>query len=115
MRVLDGASDACAEADAVISTIYVVVNRLWNRNDFHSFIVQSLAVAERIVSANRNENVYSDMLEILENVLGDVVDVGIISSQMSRQPPFWQMTRPRSRGVKESSSSTTSAVYFCFC
>src|ERR1044071_2814245 len=72
MDELNAASDRGAEADAVISAENVVVHRLRNGDDFDAFTMQTLAVAERIIAADGNQDSYAEVLEILEHVRSEI-------------------------------------------
>jgi len=85
VRQLDGACHAGAEADTVVGAVDVVVHRLRYRDDVHAFVVQALAIAERVVPTDGNQDIHSDVLEVLEHVLGGVVDRLVIARQMRRQ------------------------------
>src|SRR4029079_297376 len=111
MRELDSSSATGAEADAVIGAVHVVVHCFRTRDDVQSLIVKTLAVTERVVSSDRNQNIDTDVLEILENILGDVIDRLIVSIQMRRNSAKWQVTRPGSRCVEERSTGSTCAIY----
>src|SRR5712692_12055676 len=53
---LNGARDAGAEADAVVSAGDVIVHGLGNADDFEPFFVETNTVAERVVAANGDES-----------------------------------------------------------
>ena len=111
MRELDRARDARAEADAVIGAIHVVVHRLRNGDDVHAFIVQSLAVAERVVAADWNQDVDADVLEILQHILRDVVDRLVVAGEMPWHSRARQMARPGSRRVQKSAAGAAGAIH----
>ena len=64
MRELDRARHAGAEADAVVGPVDVVVHRLRNGDDVHPFVMQTLAVTQRVVAADGNEHVDADVREM---------------------------------------------------
>jgi hypothetical protein len=112
VRQLDGARDAGAEADAVVGAVHIVVHRLRDADDVYPFVVQTLAVTERVVASDRNQNVDSDVLEVLEHVLGDVVDRLVVAGEMRRQAGLGQVARPRARSMKESAARAAGAIHF---
>src|SRR5881396_3619906 len=59
-------------------------------------VTQALGVAEGVVPADRDQHVHADVLEVLEHVLGDVVDRLVVAppGQVRRQPLARQMARP---------------------
>ena len=87
MRQLDRARDAGAEANAVISSVDVVVHRLRNGDDAYPFVMQSLAVTQGVVSPDRDQHVDSDVLEVFEDVFGDVVDLFVVAGEVRRHAP----------------------------
>src|ERR1700680_3575157 len=99
MRQLDRARDAGAEADAVVGTIDVVVHRLRDGDYLHPFVVQAFAVAERVVASDRYQYVDSDVLEVLEHVLRDVVNRFVVAGAMRTQAGPGKVARPRDRGL----------------
>jgi len=111
VRELDRSRYAGAEADAVIGAIDIVVHRLWNRDDVHSFIVQSLAVAECVVPSDWNEDIDPDLLEIPENVFRDVVDGLLISTEVRWNSRPRQMTWTGSGCVKECPTCAAGAIH----
>src|ERR1700730_12054854 len=104
MRELDRARDAGAEADAVVGAVDVVVHRLRTGDDVYCFVVQSLAVAERVVASDWDQYVDSDMLEIPEHVFRDVVDRLVVAGEMRRHPRARQVARSSARRVEESAA-----------
>src|SRR5678815_4209495 len=111
MCELDGASDARAEANAVIGAVHVVVHCFRTRDNMQSFVVKTLAITEGIITANWNQNVHAYVLEIPENIFRDIVDRLIISVEMPRHSTKRQMTGPGSRCVEECSASAARAIY----
>ena len=114
MRQLDGARDARAEADAVVGSVDVVVHRLRDGDDVHPFIVQPLAVAQRVVAADGNQHVDADVLEILQHVLRDVVDLGGVPGRVCGHALARQMARPGARGVQERAAGASGAIHIGF-
>ena len=111
VRELDRARDAGTEADAVIAAVHVVVHRLRDGDDVYPFIVQAFAVAERVVASDRDQYVDSDVLEVQEHVLRDVVDRLVVAGEMRRHARAWQVAWPRSRGVEESAARAAGAIH----
>jgi hypothetical protein len=111
VRKLDGACNAGTEADAVIGSVDVVVHRLRDRDDVHPFVMQPLAVAECVVASDRDQHIDSDVLEVLEHILRDVVDRLVVAREMRWQARFRQMTWPRPRGMEKSPTRATGAIH----
>src|SRR5918996_1669674 len=110
MRQLDRARDAGAEADAVVRAVDVVVHRLGDGDDVHAFVVQTLGVAERVVAPDRDQDVDADVLEILEHILGDVVDLVAVSREVLGHARAREMARTRARRVEKGSAGATGAI-----
>ena len=62
---LNGASDAGAEADAVVGARNVVVHGLGDANDAEAFFMEADSVAQRVVAADGNERVDPEPGKIL--------------------------------------------------
>ena len=91
----DRACDASAEADAVVRARYVVVHRLGNRENLDPFLVQSLSIAQRIVTPDRNQVVDVQKLEILQDGRSYVIDViRVLFLQMRRDDTSREVTWP---------------------
>ena len=111
MRQLDRSRDARAEADAVIGAVHVVVHRLRNRDDVDAFVVQPLAITQRVVAPDRNQRIDTDLLQILEHVLGDVVDLVLVCiAEMRRHAVERQVARSRARRVQERAARASRAI-----
>ena len=95
VRELDRARHAGAEADAVVRPVDIVVHRFRYGDDIHAFVVQSLAVAERVVAADGDQHVDPDVLQVLQYVPRDVVDLVRVSAEMRRHAFTRQMARAR--------------------
>src|SRR6266513_779271 len=100
MRQLDRARHTGAEADAVIGAVDVVVHRLRNRDNTDAFVVESFAVAQRVVTTDRYQGIDPDVLEISEHVFRDVVDLLVVAAEVLRDSTLRQMTRSGPRGVE---------------
>ena len=72
--------------------------------------MESLSVAQRVVTADGNQHVDTDVLEILEDVFGDIVGFLVVAGELHRHAPAWQMARSRTRGVKESAAGSTGPI-----
>lgn len=114
MGELDGSRYTCTEPDAVIRAVYIVVHCLWTCDNVKPFVVQALAVAQRVVAANWNEDIDADVLEIPENVLRDVIDRLIVSIEMTRHSAEGQVARACSRRMKEGSTRSAGAIHYRF-
>ena len=75
MSELDRARHTGAEADAVVGAGHVVVHRLRDRNHRHPVLMEVSAIAQGVVAADRDQVVDAEKVEVLDDVLGDVVDV----------------------------------------
>src|SRR2546423_15507878 len=110
MCKLDRTRHAGAESDTVIGAVDVVVHRLRNRDDADAFVVESFAVAERVVATDRYQRIDPDVLQIPEHVFRDVVDLLGVAAQVLRHSTLRQVTRPGPRGVEESSAGSAGAM-----
>src|SRR5205807_9128661 len=110
VRQLDRARHAGTEADAVVGAVDVVVHRLGYGDDVHTYVVQTLAVAEHVVTPERDQHVHTDVLEVLEHVLGDVVDRLLIAGDMRRHPPPRQVAGPHARRMEERAAGAPGPV-----
>jgi len=72
---------------------------------------RALAVAERVVASDRDQYVDSDVLEVPEHVLRDVVDWLVVAGEMRRHARAWQVAWPRSRGMEESAAGAAGAIH----
>ena len=70
---LDAPRDRGREPDAVVRAVDVVVHRLRDGDDRDALVVQSQAVRQRVVTADRDQRVESEVLDHAERVLGEVV------------------------------------------
>ena len=112
VRQLDGARHARPEADAVVRAGHVVVHRLGNGNDLDPFLVEPVAVAERIVPADRNQVVQPQEFDVLEDVWRDVVDViGVAVGQMRRNHGLGQVARAGAGRMQERASGPSRTVH----
>ena len=73
--------------------------------------MQTFAVAQRVVAADRNEHVDADVLEILQHILRDVVDRLRRIRSDARHALARQMARPRARGVQEGAAGAAGAIH----
>src|SRR5713101_8553678 len=73
---LNGARDAGAEADTVVGAGDVVVHRFRNADNFEAFLVETNAVAERVVAADGDQRINAEPGEILEHFGSEVVLLG---------------------------------------
>ena len=110
VRELDRARHAGAESNAVVGPENVVVHRLRNRDDIHPLVVQSFAIAERVVPADRDQDVDANVLEVFQHVFGDVIDLLPIPGEMGGQAGVRQMTRPYARGVQKGATRSAGAI-----
>ena len=78
VRHLDRAGDAGAEADAVIGAGNIVVHGLGDGDDANPFLVEAHAVAERVVSADRNHVLDAQPRQILQNLGRQVVLLRVV-------------------------------------
>ena len=58
--------------------------------------MQAFAVAQGVIAADRNEHVDTEVLEILEHVLRDVVDLRVIARHVCRHALTGEMAGTRS-------------------
>jgi hypothetical protein len=70
---LNGAGNAGAESDAVIGTGDVVVHGLGNGHHVDAFLVQTHAVAERVIAADGDHVVHAKPFEIFEDFGSEIV------------------------------------------
>ena len=112
MGELDGARNAGAESNAVVGAVDVVVHGLRNGDDVHTLVVQPFPVTEGVVASNRDQHVDPDVLEILEHILGDVVDLLVVAGEMLGHASAWQVTRPRPGSVEEGAAGSSGAIHF---
>ena len=90
MGHLDGARDAGAEPDAVVGARDIVVHGLWNRDYWNAALMEMRPVAQCVVTADRDQAVDAQEVEVLQHLVGDVVDVVLILVlQMRRHEIFW--------------------------
>ena len=75
-RHLDGAVHAGAEAHAVVGAGDVVVHRLGDGDDGEAAAAELDAVAERVVAAGRHQVVDAEVLEVGDDLVGEVVLLG---------------------------------------
>src|SRR5579872_1708567 len=54
---LNGASDRSAETDTVVGSGHIVVHGLRDRDYLHALLVQANAVAQRVIAADRDEEI----------------------------------------------------------
>src|SRR5439155_22804050 len=64
----------------------------------------------RVIPTDRNQDVHTDVLEVLEHVPGNVVDRLVVAGQMRRQSSARQVARPHARCVEEGAARATRAV-----
>ena len=73
------------------------------------------AVAERVVTADRNQAIDAEEVEVLQHLVGDVVDVVLILVlQMRRHEFFGQGARSCSRAVQERAAGAACLVHQVF-
>ena len=73
--------------------------------------MQPLPVAQRVVAADQDQYVDADMLEIPQDLLGDVVGFVFIAGEMRRHSAKWEMTGASTGGVEKCAASSTGAIY----
>ncbi len=73
--------------------------------------MQAFAVAERVVAADWNQHVHADLLEVPQNVPGDVVDRLLVAAQMRRYARARQVAWTGSRCVKERPAGAAGAIH----
>jgi hypothetical protein len=93
---LDGAGDAGAEADPAVRTIDVVVHGLGDGHDVHAVVVEPLGVAEGVAPAEGNQRVDTDVCQVGQDILGDVVDRLAVAAQVLRNAGERKVARPGS-------------------
>ena len=108
---LDRPGDAGREADTVVGAGDVVVHGLRDGDHLDPFFVQPLAVAERVVAADRDEEVEAEEIEVLQDLRRDVVDrfpVSIV--EVERDVGVRQVAGPGPRGMQERAAGPAGAV-----
>ena len=89
-----------AKADTVIRTWHIVVHGFRNGNNLHTFMMQTLRIAQRIVTTNGNEAVNPKKRQVVDDLRRDIVDVVLIAlPEMCGDSTFGKMTGARSRGM----------------
>src|SRR5690606_19001118 len=112
---LDGAGHARAEPDAVVGAGDVVVHGLRDRDDADALGVQALGVAQGVVSADRDEDVDPEVLEVLEDGGGHVVDlVHVAVPEVGRDGGAGEPARVGPGGVEEGAAGPARTVHDVF-
>src|SRR5208283_1094068 len=107
----NGASDAGAEADAVVGTGNIIVHGLGNGDDLHAFLIKANAVAQRVIAANRDQVVDSQPIEILQNLWSQIVLLGVVGGlQMNRNARLLYLARIGARAMKERAAGAAGTV-----
>src|SRR5271166_2869233 len=112
---LNGAGDAGAEADAVISAGYVVVHGLGDSDNPYTFLIQAHAVAERVITADRNHVFDAEPGEILENRGREIVLLRVVLGfQMVRDAVLADAPRIGARRVKKRAAGAAGPIDHVF-
>ena len=108
---LNGACDAGAEADAVVGAGDVVVHGLGNGDDFDSFLVQTNAIAERVVTADGNHVVNAEPLEIFQHFRSEIVFLGVVLGlEMIGNVGLADLAGVGARGVEKGAAGAAGAI-----
>ena len=112
MGQLDDPGDTGAETYAIVGSRDVIVHRLGDADYLDSLLVQTLAVAEGVISADGNQMVDAQELEIPQDVGGGVVHLRRVPVlEVGGNYALGQVARPRPGGVYERSARAGGPVY----
>ena len=72
---LDGARNTGAEANAVIGAGHIIVHRFGDGDDLEAFLVKPHTVAQRIITANGDQVIDPQVIQVLQHFWGQVVNL----------------------------------------
>src|SRR5579863_3462969 len=111
VRHLDRAGDAGTEPDAIIGPRNIVVHGLGDGDDAHSLLDQTHSVTERVVTADGNQVVDAQKVEIFQYLRSQIVVVAVERHlQMWGNGTFLHFTGVGARTVQERSTGAPGPV-----
>ena len=77
-------------------------------------VVKTLRITQRVIAADGNQDVETEELEVVENLLSDIVDILCIRiTQVRRERRARQVTRPRARRMQECATEPSPPIHHC--
>jgi hypothetical protein len=108
---LNGTCDTGAETDAVVGARYVVVHGLGDRDDSDPLLVEPGGVGEGVVSADGDERVHTEPIQVGEHLSGEIVHfVGVAILEMLGHVGQRQMAGTSARGMKKRTAGAADLV-----
>src|SRR5947209_7147849 len=102
---------AGGEADTVVGPRHVVVHRLRYGDDFHAFLVEPHAIAQRVVAADGDQVIDPEPLQVLQHLGGDIVLFGVVLRlQVWRNSALADFAAVGTRGVEEGAACAPGSV-----
>ena len=75
---LNATGNGGAKTDAIIGAVDIIVHRLGNGDDGKALAMETLAVAQGIVTADGNQRVNAQVLQVLENVGREITGTRVL-------------------------------------
>ena len=113
---LDGAGHGGAESDTIVSAGHVIVHRLGDGHHIDPLLVEVNAIAQRVVAADGDQIVDTQVVEVLEDLGGEIVHfsrVGFL--KVLRDPVCRDVTGTRAGGMQEGAAGAPRLVYNFLC